>query len=444
MRAHPACADPQPGTGQPPTRRSARRSRRWVMIAPRDDRTLRAKPDAVGVRGGRRGPCRAARATSTPPTSASTSAHVVEGERLVTHHFACTRRGYAGWRWSVTVARAPRQKTVTVDEVVLIPGDEAIVAPQWVPYRERIQPGDLSPGDLLPVEPTTTRGWCRRTPSATTRSTPTRRPRSAHVAHELGLGRVRTLSLEGRDARRPALVRRRRRPRLPARPGRRPTTAAAAASWSASPARWPTPSASAPTATPTTTAGWSPSTTAAAPTPRSGWPRSTSPSRCPSPCTTPSTTTRSRASEPRSARSRLDVVATPPNGRDTRSSRVSRPRRPSVPVRLRRRGRLAAAAVLQAEEAEAEAGQAGPQPPGAAVVRERALEGQQREEAEEPDREADLRPCGRRRRRGARRRPRCRCGCRSRAGPARAAAPRRHRNPRDRCQARRAWFSSRE
>ena len=30
--------------------------------------------------------------------------------------------GYVGWRWSVTVARAPRQKTVTVDEIVLLPG----------------------------------------------------------------------------------------------------------------------------------------------------------------------------------------------------------------------------------------------------------------------------------------------------------------------------------
>jgi len=74
-----------------------------------------------------------------------------EGERVVTHLFACTRRGYTGWRWSVTVARATRQKLVTVDEVVLVPGEEAIVAPAWVPYRERIQPGDLSPGDLLPV-----------------------------------------------------------------------------------------------------------------------------------------------------------------------------------------------------------------------------------------------------------------------------------------------------
>ena len=48
--------------------------------------------------------------------------HVVEGERVLTHQFACTRRGYLGWRWSVTVTRATRQKTVTVDEVVLLPG----------------------------------------------------------------------------------------------------------------------------------------------------------------------------------------------------------------------------------------------------------------------------------------------------------------------------------
>ena len=50
------------------------------------------------------------------------------------------------------MARASRQKRVTVDEIVLVPGDDAIVAPEWVPYKERVQPGDLSPGDLLPVD----------------------------------------------------------------------------------------------------------------------------------------------------------------------------------------------------------------------------------------------------------------------------------------------------
>ena len=70
-----------------------------------------------------------------------------------------------------------------------------------MPYRERIKPGDLSPGDLLPST-TTTRGWSRRTPSATTRSTPTTKAQIRAVAKDLGLGRVRTLSPEGRDARR--------------------------------------------------------------------------------------------------------------------------------------------------------------------------------------------------------------------------------------------------
>lgn len=124
--------------------------------------------------------------------------HIAEDERLVTHLFACARRGYVGWRWSVTVARAPRQKTVTIDEIVLIPGDEAIVAPPWVPYRERIQPGDLSPGDLLPVEEDDP----RLVPTYLEGDDPLpddERAQIRAVARELGLGRVRTLSLEGRD-----------------------------------------------------------------------------------------------------------------------------------------------------------------------------------------------------------------------------------------------------
>ena len=142
-----------------------------------------------------------------------------EGERVVTHLFACTRKGYVGWRWSVTVTRASRHKAVTVDEVVLIPGDEAIVAPAWVPYRERIQPGDLSPGDLLPVSDEDP----RLVPTYSFGDDPLDTDDKAQireVAQDLGLGRVRTLSVEGRDARRPALVRRRRRPRLAAGPVR--------------------------------------------------------------------------------------------------------------------------------------------------------------------------------------------------------------------------------
>lgn len=121
-----------------------------------------------------------------------------EGDRVVTHLFDCRKPGYIGWRWSVTVARASRQKTVTVDEIVLIPGAEAIVAPTWVPYRERIKPGDLSPGDLLPVAdedprlvPTYSFGDDALDSDA--------RAQIRTVAKDLGIGRIRTLSPEGQE-----------------------------------------------------------------------------------------------------------------------------------------------------------------------------------------------------------------------------------------------------
>jgi hypothetical protein len=76
-----------------------------------------------------------------------------EGERVVTHLFACEDPAYAGWRWAVTVARAPRSKVVTVDEMVLLPGPAALLAPAWVPWQDRLRPGDLGVGDLLPAPP---------------------------------------------------------------------------------------------------------------------------------------------------------------------------------------------------------------------------------------------------------------------------------------------------
>ena len=75
------------------------------------------------------------------------------GDRVVTHSFECADRAYGGWRWAVTVARAPRSKTVTVDESVLLPGPDALLAPAWVPWQDRLRPGDVGIGDLLPASP---------------------------------------------------------------------------------------------------------------------------------------------------------------------------------------------------------------------------------------------------------------------------------------------------
>ena len=121
--------------------------------------------------------------------------HEAESGKVVTHLFECRKPGYRGWRWSVTVARAPRQKTVTVDEVVLLPGDDAVLAPEWVPYRERIRPGDLSPGDLLPTEDDDP----RLVPSFLAGEDLDDEDTVGAVADELGFGRVRVLSAEGRE-----------------------------------------------------------------------------------------------------------------------------------------------------------------------------------------------------------------------------------------------------
>jgi hypothetical protein len=77
---------------------------------------------------------------------------IVEGDRVVTHLFEAKDPGYRGWRWAVTVTRASRAKLVTLDETVLLPGPDALLAPEWVPWSERLRPGDLGPGDLLPTE----------------------------------------------------------------------------------------------------------------------------------------------------------------------------------------------------------------------------------------------------------------------------------------------------
>jgi Protein of unknown function (DUF3027) len=72
-------------------------------------------------------------------------------DRVVTHFFSCTDPGYTGWRWAVTVTRAPRSKVVTVDESVLLPGADSLLAPAWVPWQDRLRPGDVGIGDLLPA-----------------------------------------------------------------------------------------------------------------------------------------------------------------------------------------------------------------------------------------------------------------------------------------------------
>ncbi len=136
---------------------------------------------------------------------------VAEGDRVVTHSFACQDPAYRGWRWAVTVARASRSKTVTVDECVLLPDADALLPPEWVPWSERLRPGDMGPGDLLPTEEDDLRlepGWLA--PADDGAEPPAGGPAaeapdaaggpdrtSAALAEALGLRRARVLSRFG-------------------------------------------------------------------------------------------------------------------------------------------------------------------------------------------------------------------------------------------------------
>lgn len=61
-----------------------------------------------------------------------------EGEHVTTLSFAATMPGYPGWSWTVSVAELP-DEAPTVLEAELLPGDGALLAPDWVPWSERLE-----------------------------------------------------------------------------------------------------------------------------------------------------------------------------------------------------------------------------------------------------------------------------------------------------------------
>ena len=65
-----------------------------------------------------------------------------EGERVVTHLFESRLAGYGGWQWYAVVTRNSRSKVVTVSELGLLPSEDSILAPEWVPWAKRVRPED--------------------------------------------------------------------------------------------------------------------------------------------------------------------------------------------------------------------------------------------------------------------------------------------------------------
>lgn len=114
-----------------------------------------------------------------------------EDEAAATHRFLAAMPGYQGWQWAVVVAAYPGSDRATVSEVVLVPGPTALLAPQWLPWEERVRPGDLGPGDLLaPLtnDPRLVPGYVE-----------TGDPAIDDVAFAVGFGRHWVLSAWGRD-----------------------------------------------------------------------------------------------------------------------------------------------------------------------------------------------------------------------------------------------------
>ena len=113
-----------------------------------------------------------------------------EDPTSATHRFLAHLPGYQGWQWAVVVASYPGADHATISEVVLVPGPESLLAPQWVPWDQRVRPGDLSPGDLLapPADD------LRLVPGYMSSGD----PQVDETAAEIGLGRRTVMSAWGR------------------------------------------------------------------------------------------------------------------------------------------------------------------------------------------------------------------------------------------------------
>ncbi len=62
---------------------------------------------------------------------------VPEEAKVVSYRFEAKLKGYEGWEWHVVVFEGKKPNLATVSEVVMLPGKDSIVAPDWLPWSER-------------------------------------------------------------------------------------------------------------------------------------------------------------------------------------------------------------------------------------------------------------------------------------------------------------------
>ena len=114
-------------------------------------------------------------------------------DHVATYLFEAFLPGYVGWRWAVTVAKIDAKSSPTICDVVLLPGADALLAPDWIPYSERITADDVGVGTIVP----TAADDARLVPASAV--LPSDEELDLHELFELGAGRLRVLSIEGRD-----------------------------------------------------------------------------------------------------------------------------------------------------------------------------------------------------------------------------------------------------
>ena len=113
--------------------------------------------------------------------------------RVASYLFDADIQGYKGWRWCVTVAKVDAATEPTVCDVVILPGPDSLLAPDWIEYKDRIQPEDIQPGIIVPSVLDDT----RLVPGINALIQD--EDLDATEVFDLGLMRPRVLSIEGRD-----------------------------------------------------------------------------------------------------------------------------------------------------------------------------------------------------------------------------------------------------
>ena len=74
----------------------------------------------------------------TPPTTVGAFvSETDEGDSVMSYRFATTLSGYPGWNWTITVAHLSNEDP-TIVESELLPAEGALLAPDWVPWSERM------------------------------------------------------------------------------------------------------------------------------------------------------------------------------------------------------------------------------------------------------------------------------------------------------------------